>query len=219
MSKSARSAAAGILALCMFPVSAPAAELLFHQGFESCWSPALSKAQFLQALRSSIDGTSACLPPQTGTVSGIGYTICSNANGCGPGVAGCHVAVQSAAFTGNFQDGAFSAPGTASSIAVPITTSVLGACTLNLDNIVLGYALDYLMQVDGLDGVYSADMLLPLVDVVSYAASNDCNPVLQSFISTYTPQALAQAESAAAAAIEPGLRADTLGQSICPLAE
>jgi hypothetical protein len=41
--------------------------------------------------------------------------------------------------------------------------------------------------------------------------------VLDGFIASYLPQAIAGAETAAAQAIDPGLRADTLEQSICPL--
>jgi hypothetical protein len=206
-------AASIFLLISSFPTRA--ADLVFHQGFETCWVNALNKAQFLESVRSSVDGTSACLPPQSGSVSGFGYTICSN--GCGTGNPGCAVAVQANSFTGDFLAGQFSGPGTASNIVVPINTAVLGSCTLNLSNIVLGYALDYLMQVDGVDGVHTADMLGPAVNIVSYASSNDCNPVLAGLIASYTPQAIEQAEAAAAEAIEPGLRADTLDRSICPL--
>lgn len=196
---------------------AQAADLFFHQGFETCWSSAVSRSVFLGAIRSSIDGTSACIPPQSGNQSGIGYTVCSNANGCGAGAPGCPVAVQAGAFAGDFTGGQFVGPGSASNIVVPISTTGLGSCNLNLTAITLSYTLDYLMQVDGTDGVYSNDMLVPAVAVVSYATSNNCNPVLAGLISSFIPQAIGQAETAVAAAIEPDLRADTLERSICPL--
>lgn len=214
-----RAAAPVVSALSVAALAGPAraAELFFHQGFETCWSTAASKAQFLESVRSSIDGTSACIPPQSGNQSGIAYTVCSNANGCGAGVAGCPVAVQAGAFTGDFTGGHFVGPGTASNIVVPITTTGQGSCNLNLTGITLSYTLDYLMQGDGVDGVYSSDMLTPAVAIIAYDTNNNCNPVLAGLISSFVPQAIGQAEVATAAAIEPDLRADTLERSICPL--
>jgi hypothetical protein len=206
-----------MVSVAALPAPARAADLFFHQGFETCWSSAVGKAQFLELMRASIDGTSACSPPQSGSQSGIGYTVCSNANGCGVGMAGCPVAVQAGAFAGDFGGGHFLGPGTASNIIVPITTTALGSCNLNLTGITLSYTLDYLMQGDGVDGVYSSDMLAPAVAIVSYDTSNNCNPVLAGLISSYVPQAIGQAEAATAAAIGPDLRADTLERSICPL--
>ncbi len=215
--RAAAFAVSAMVSVAALPGPVRAAELFFHQGFETCWSPAASKAQFLQSMRSSIDGTSACIPPQSGNQSGIGYTVCSNANGCGAGVAGCPVAVQAGAFTGDFTGGHFVGPGTASNIVVPITTTGLGSCNLNLTGITLSYTLDYLMQGDGVDGVYSSDMLTPAVAIIAYDTNNNCNPVLAGLISSFVPQAIGQAEVATAAAIEPDLRADTLERSICPL--
>lgn len=198
-------------------MDAPAADLLIHDGFETCWVTAQTRAQFLESIRSSIDGTSACIPPQSGSQSGVSYTVCGNANGCGSGVAGCPVAIQAGTFSGDFASGHFVGPGTASDIVVPISTTVFGSCNVNLTGINLGYTLDYLMQTDGTDGVYSLDMLAPAVAIASYSTSNNCNPVLAGLISSYVPQAIGQAEAAAAAAIEPGLRANTLERSVCPL--
>lgn len=196
---------------------AAAADLLIHDGFETCWVTAQTRAQFLESIRSSIDGTSACIPPQSGSQSGVSYTVCGNANGCGPGVAGCPVAIQAGSFSGNFTSGHFVGPGTASDIVAPISTTVFGSCNVNLTGITLAYTLDYLMQTDGTDGVYSLDMLAPAVAIASYSTSNNCNPVLAGLISSYVPQAIGQAEAAAAAAIEPDLRANTLERAVCPL--
>lgn len=193
------------------------ADLLIHDGFETCWVTAQTRAQFLESIRSSIDGTSACIPPQSGSQSGIDYTVCGNANGCGIGVAGCPVAIQAGVFSGDFVSGHFVGPGTASDIVVPISTTVLGSCNVNLTGITLGYTLDYLVQTDGTDGVYTLDMLAPAVAIASYSTSNNCNPVLAGLISAYVPQAIGQAEAAAAGAIEPGLRANTLEHAVCPL--
>lgn len=198
-------------------VSLPAqADLVYHQGFETCWSAALTKVEFLTRLRNQVDGRAACLPPQSGSQSGISYTICNAANGCGSGVAGCPVMVQSQAFTGDFATGHFSAPGSTADLAVPVT-STLGSCTVNITSVALTTTLDYLMQVDGTDGVYAEDLQAPLVDITNYATSNNCNPIMAGLIASYIPQAVANAEAGAAQAIEPGLRAQTVGQAVCPL--
>ncbi|MEO8010758.1 MAG: hypothetical protein ABI650_03850 [Dokdonella sp.] len=199
------------------PVGAMAADLVLHHGFETCWSTALSKPQFLDEMRQSIDGQSGCIPRQSGSSSGIDYTICNVANGCGVGVAGCAVSLQASAFSGDFAAGSFSAPGTASNVTVPISLSVLGACTLNISAITLTYAIDYLMRVDGTDGVYTDDMQVPVVDITSQSTSNNCNPLVANFLAVYVQQAIVTAEASAAAAIEPELRSRTVERAICPL--
>ena len=167
-------AAASLLATSA--MSAVAADLVHHDGFETCWSQALTKPQFLAALRSNIDGNSGCIPPQAGNQSGFDYTICNVANGCGSGAPGCPVALQAGPFSGDFVAGSFAAAGTANNIAAPITVAILGSCTLNITGITLTYALDYLMRTDGTDGVHTDDMQVPLVDITNYATSNNGNP-------------------------------------------
>ena len=198
-------------------VSPAQADLVYHQGFETCWSSALTKPDFLARLRNQVDGRSGCLPPQSGSQSGVSYTICNVANGCGSGVPGCPVSTQSQAFGGDFIAGQFSAPGSTANISVPVTTSVFGNCTVNITNVSLTTTLDYLMRLDGIDGVHAEDLQTPLVDIVNYSTSNNCNPIVGAVIASYIPQAIASAEASAAAAIEPGLRAETVNQSVCPL--
>jgi hypothetical protein len=213
---SSRVVLAAIACVCAANM-ATAADLVYHHGFETCWVAAQTKPQFLATIRTSVDGTSSCIPPQSGSEPPITYTACNNANGCGVGIPGCPVALQAGAFSGDFVTGHFSAPGTASNINVPISTNLLGSCTLNLTGITLSYTLDYLMQTDGTDGVHSSDLLTPVVDIVSYTATNNCNSLIAALIDSYVPQAIDGAETNAAAAIEPGLRANTLERSICPL--
>ncbi len=207
--------AAFVLAASASPTAV--ADLLMHDGFETCWVTAKTKPQFLSAIHASIDGTTACIPPRSGSQSGISYAICQTANGCGGGVPGCAVTMQAGTFSGNFGTGEFTGPGSANNIAVPVTTSAFGNCTINLSGVILGYSLDYLMQTDGTDGVYSVDMMPPVVSITSYATSNNCNPLLAGLITSYIPQAIAAAEENAALTIEPDLRTDTLAQSVCPL--
>lgn len=217
MSRATTIACLSVLVSASIPAAAVAGNLVFHQGFEVCWVDAMSKPAFLQTLESSIDGTTACIPSSSGSQSGIEYTICAISNGCGAGVNGCPVVLSAGSFAGNFNLGQFTAPGTSNNIAVPVTTSLFGACTINITDVLLAYDLDYLMQADGIDGVHAEDMQLPSVSISSYNSTNNCNPVLQGFISSYTPQAIEQAEASAALAIEPALRANTVEQSVCPL--
>jgi ferredoxin len=207
----------GILSFA-FCISVSAADLLIHDGFETCWVTAKTKPQFLESIRSSIDGTSACIPAQSGSQTGINYTVCAAVNGCGAGVDGCPVSISAGTFSGNFVAGHFAAPGTAANVTVPITTSVFPACSISLNTITLGYTLDYLMQTDGVDGVYSIDLMTPGVAITNYALTNiDCNGTLFALISGNVASAITAAEANASATIEPGLRADTLEQSVCPL--
>lgn len=209
---------ASIATMGLFNVcGALAADLVHHDGFETCWSAALTKPQFLDELRESIDGKTGCIPPQSGNQSGIDYTICDVANGCGAGIAGCPVALQASAFSGDFLAGSFSAPGTASNVAVPINAGFLGSCTLDITAITLTYGIDYLMRIDGIDGVHTDDMQAPVVDITSQSTSNNCNALIGAFIATYIPQAIVAAEASAAEAIEPELRSRTVERSICPL--
>ncbi len=197
--------------------AASAVDLVHHDGFETCWSAALSKSQFLEELRASVDGKTGCIPQQSGNESGIDYTICEVANGCGAGISGCAVALQASAFSGDFAAGSFSAPGSASNLAVPINAGFLGSCTLDITAITLTYALDYLMRVDGVDGVYTDDLQAPFVDITGQSTSNNCNALIGAFLATYIAQAIVAAESSAASAIEPELRSRTVERSICPL--
>lgn len=210
MSNVLRFVVAGLAGLAS--ASAGAVDLVSHQGFEICWVTAVAKPAFLTAVRTSIDGGSSCVPPQTGMAGGFTYNACSVPNGCGAGVPGCPVTIHSAPFTGNFMTGAFSAPGTVDNIAIPITA--VGApisCTLTLSAIVTRYDLDYLMRLDGLDGVYTDDLAAPVATIVSYTRSG-CE-----IIGAVPPAAITAAQDAIGAGIEPALRTNTVERAVCPL--
>lgn len=198
--------------------SAFAGNLIVHNGFETCWVPAKTKAQFLESIRTSIDGTSACIAAQSGSQSGVSYTVCNATNGCGVGVAGCPVSITAGTFSGNFLTGHFTGPGAAANVTVPVTTNVFPACSVSLNTITLGYTLDYLMQTDGVDGVYSSDLMPPSVAITNYVLTNiNCNAALFTLISGNIATAVSSAEASASAAIQPALRANTLDKSVCPL--
>jgi len=217
MTKQRRCEWLAVAAAALIAAPTLAADLVHHHGFETCWSPALDKPQFLTAMRTSIDGKTGCIPPQSGNESGVAYTVCNVANGCGSGVPGCAVVLQAGVFSGDFVAGSFAAPGTASNIAAPLDAGFFGSCTVNITAITLTYTLDYLMRVDGIDGVYTDDLQTPAVDIVSYASNNNCNALIGAAIASYLPQAIVSAETGAASAIEPSLRANTLERAICPL--
>ncbi len=197
----------------------PAADaaLIFHDGYDACWNTAVTRPVFLERVRTSIDGSQGCIAPQSGTEFGITYTTCNVANGCGAGVPGCPVTLQAGVFSGDLFTGHLVAPGSATDIAVPIDAGFVGSCTLRLTGVVLGYTLDYLMRTDGVDGVYVDDLAAPQVAITQYTSSNDCNGFIAGLIASYEPEVIAAAADGAAAQIEPGLREDTVGQSICPL--
>lgn len=218
MSNTIRLAVGAALVSAMSASPATAAGLLFHDGFETCWVTAKTKPQFLESIRTSIDGTSACVPAQSGSEGLLIYTVCNTTNGCGVGVAGCPVSISAGTFSGDFVAGQFTAPGTAADIMVPITTNFFPACSVSLNTITLGYTLDYLMQTDGVDGVYSNDLMAPAVAITNQVLTNiDCDAGLFGLLGGNVAGAVAAAEASAAAAIEPALRANTLEQSVCPL--
>ncbi|HET9031717.1 MAG TPA: hypothetical protein VFN25_02310 [Dokdonella sp.] len=218
MLKTNRFVALAVVSIALWAGSASAQNLLFHQGFETCWVPGKTKSQFLEAIRTNIDGTSTCIPKQTGSQSGFNYTVCGAANGCGTGIEGCAVSISAGAFSGDFPGGQFVGPGSAADIVVPIVITGISSCSVNLNNITLGYTLDYLMQTDGTDGVYSSNLMPPGVEITHYDLVNgNCNQTLFGLIGSNVAAAISGAEENASAAIEPALRANTLDQSICPL--
>lgn len=199
--------------------TASAADLVAHHGFEICWATALAKPAFLTAMRNSIEGGTSCVPPQSGSNSGATYSACNAPDGCGTGVAGCPVTIHSDAFTGDFMTGAFTASGTVDNIAIPISYTIPffgpGSCTLNLTAIVTRYDLDYLMRLDGLDGVYSEELATPTATIVTYLR-NGCSTI-EPLIAPAIAGAITSAQDAVAAAIEPTLRSNTVERAVCPI--
>lgn len=194
--------------------------LLMHNGFEACWSTALTKPQFLDLLRSGVDGRTGCVPPSSGTVTlpGFGpvaYTACATP-ACPGAVPGCPVTTHAGTFSGDFATGIFSGPGSADDVQVPVTSAVFGTCMLTLSNIVLTFAPAYVFDPDGNSGVYASALVQASVNS-TYALSASGGPLCGFLPGVVEPQLGPQLDAAASAAYADQLTATTVGQSVCPL--
>lgn len=197
---------------------AQTADLVTHNGFEACWSQALTQAQFLDAMQSSLDGTSTCIAPISATQNGTTVDACDTA-ACPGGQTGCIVTVHAGAFSGDFGSGLFSATGSADDIVVPVTTSgaIASSCTITIANIALSVAPDYTLIADGNNGDYTAALVQAPLSLDSYdlQGSGDVACVLAA--EAYQSDLVGVAESEGTALAEARLRATTLNASICPL--
>lgn len=210
-----------LAAAALLPVVAVAqtADLVIHNGFEACWSNALTKPQFLNLMQTSLDGASGCIGPQSSTQNGITVTAC-NTNVCAGGATGCpvNVHVPSGAFTGDFDTGTFAGSGSMDDIVVPVTFSgaINDTCTITLTGIALSFAPDYSFTADGNNGNYAAALVQAPMSLTSYTASGS-DFFCQTAVSQYGPQLKSAAESQGTILTEARLRASTVAQSICPL--
>lgn len=193
--------------------TACAADLVIHNGFEACWSQALTKPQFLSLLQSTLDARSGCIAPQTGTSSAITYAMCNTA-ACAGGAMGCVVTTHAGAFSGDFGSGVFSGPGSTDNIVVPITTSI-GPCVLTISNVTLNYAPSYTVQADGNSGDYMAALLQSPLTVTNHTFSG--NTLCNTLASLYGAQLITQIETSGSATVADLLQAATVGESVCPL--
>lgn len=210
-------ALAALLLTAALPASA--GDLVIHNGFEACWSQAVTKPQFLGALQTAIDGATSCIQSQTATDTntGVTYTVCGQTQ-CG-GSAGCPVVLHAGSFTGDFGTGQFNATGTADDIVASVAYSggifPPGACSITISAIALAYAPSYDAGADGNDGAYMASLIAPGVSITSFnAAGSDaaCTYLAGSYGSALKTQA-----EAAANTLVVSLLAPTVGESVCPL--
>lgn len=212
---------APIAALLLLPgaLCAQAADLVIHNGFEACWSSALTKPQFLDLMQTSLDGASSCIGPQSSTQNGITVTAC-NTNACAGGATGCpaNVHVPNGAFTGDFGTGTFAGAGSMDDIVVPVTFTgtINDTCTITLSAIALAFAPDYMFSADGNSGNYAAALTQAPVSFTSYTATGS-DVFCQGAVSQYGPQLKSAAEAQGTVLTEARLRSSTVAQSICPL--
>jgi hypothetical protein len=193
--------------------AACAADLVSHNGFEACWSQALTKPQFLSLLQSTLDAHSGCVAPQTGTSGNISYTICNTA-ACAGGAMGCAVMTHAGVFSGDFGSGVFSGPGSADNIVAPVTTN-FGSCALTISNIQLNYAPSYTVQADGNSGDDMAALLQLPLTVTNHTFNGDAS--CTSLANLYGAQLITQIETSGSTMVANLLQAATVGESVCPL--
>lgn len=228
MSVSRKRAMRGRLFLALLTpcIGAPAqtVDLVIHNGFEDCWSQALTKPAFLALLQASIEGNTGCVAPSSGVVNfgfgDVNYTVCNTLACSGNTVLGCAVTVHSGAFGGDFGTGAFSAAGSADDVAVPVsfTGAATDTCTITVSNIALTYSPFFYITPDGNNGDYLAYLTAAsavTIDSDSFSGSDFyCNLAASSSV---TAQVNAQAAAAATTQMVDQLTATAVGEAVCPL--
>jgi hypothetical protein len=208
---------AGLLAV--IAPGAVAGDLIIHNGFEACWSKAITKPQFLDLLQATTDGVTACITTFSGSDSfGDSYSGCNTA-ACPGNSVGCPITVHTGTFSGDFASGNFSSAGTADDISVPVTVQpVIGPpdnCTVTISNIAFTLAPSYALSADGNSGAYVGALNQPTVMINSFnAVGSDATCQLLALQSGFAQSA---AESAAETELAVLLDAATVGESVCPL--
>ena len=207
-------------ALIATAAAAQSVDLVDHNGFEACWSKALTKAQFLAAMDAAVgaSGTTFCSGPISGSASGgISYTACGNAD-CPGGATGCPVTIRSAGFSGDVPTGAFTASGTADDFSVPVSYTIFGipgSCSIAVSGVALTYSPSYFVTADGNNGAYMAYLTQSPVTVDSYQA-NSASPTCQTLITAAGDSLITQVETETGTQLATLLDAATTGDSVCP---
>lgn len=189
-------------------------DLVDHNGFEACWSKAITKPQFLDLLHASIDGASGCIAQTSGSAAGIDYSACTNAD-CG-GQIGCPVTVHAGTFSGDFGTGAFSGPGTADDISIPISYTYFGMsgnCTITISNITLTYTPWLYIAADGNSGDYMAYLTQQSAVTIDAYSADSPDLTCKALIVAGGSSFVSQAEAAGSAL----LQGTQVGETVCPL--
>ena len=205
---------AGVAALSLLAASAAAADLVDHNGFEACWSQAITEATFLNAQQAAIDGVKSCVPES----SGVGYSACSLPH-CEGGTTGCPVTTHAGPFSGTFTAGSgnqFTSTGSADDIVIDIAYTG-GSCTITASNILLDYALDYTLQGDGNNGLYAASLDQSTLTVHDGYVLVGSDATCDGLIAIAQSTLISQIESSGAAGIAALEEPATVGESVCPL--
>jgi hypothetical protein len=199
-----------------------AGDLVDHNGFEACWSKAITQAQFTGLMQSAIDGATACLQQSSGPCgTGCSYTIC-NAQDCPGNTVGCPVTIHADPFGGTFAAGtsSFTASGSASDVSVPVSYTLFSAnaaCTITASSIGLSYLLDYTLTVDGNNGLYAASLDQSPVTVDPGYVLSSPDLFCEGLAGLLAPTLITQVETAAAAYVMSLEAPATVSESVCPL--
>jgi len=196
---------------------AVAGDLVYHNGFDTCWSKAISKTLFTGAMQSSIEGTTTCVAQSSGACGpGCTYTACSNA-ACPGSAVGCPITLHANAFGGTFAAGtsSFSATGSADNVTIPVT-STYGPCTISVTNVSLSYQLDYTMQADGGNGLYASSLDFKLMKLNPGYAVDGSNAVCDAAVTLTGSSLISQVEAAGTDLIASLEAPATVGETVCP---
>ena len=202
-------------AIMLVATTAAAGDLVTHNGFEACWSQAISEQDFLDLEKSAIDNVTSCVPPQD---FGTGITACTTA-ACPNATVGCPVKTHAGAFNGAFAAGSgnhFTSTGSADDMTIDVHYTG-GSCAITISNIALDYALDYSFQNDGNNGLWSGSLDLSTLGVhPGYNLDGGTDFVCQSLVALYGSSLISQIETAGAAAIATLEQPVTVGETVCP---
>lgn len=196
-----------------------AADLVIHNGFEACWSKAITTAQFFALMKSTVDATTACMPefPYTDADSGFTYDTCNTA-ACPNNQTGCPVALNAGYFSGNFVTGIFSGPGSTDNISIPVSYSdgaTSGTCTITFTNIALFYQTPFSIRPDGNNGAYMASFLVATPDFGLDVSTPDL--MCSTLYGLYGMDLIQSAEYVAATELTTAFVSNVVGTSVCLL--
>jgi hypothetical protein len=204
-----------LLALSLAANVCLAGDLVAHNGFEACWSSALSETQFVELQQSTLEVATACVAQSSGSVPGLGtnYQVCDTPACPGENV-GCPVTLHSNPFGGDFATGTFAATGSTDSISVHITHS-FGTCTINVGSMPLNFSLAYALQADGNGGQHVAsldDALMTVTGAVAYGGTDVICATLAGAYGSAIARAVQRAGSRLLVKLETPA---TVGESVC----
>lgn len=196
-------------------------DLVNHNGFEACWSRALTEPDFLLLHSATIEGAPGCLLANPG-----GDPEICTASMCAGGVPGCPITLHAGQFSTyliNLVGGYMEIDATSGldPFSGSLNTSGL-SCTFNVintTNVVASYGLHYPLQLDGNNGYYTTALSLGTVSVTGLT-SNDVTitgGITCSFLNPGTAFFTNSLSQAIAESIPMVLPPATVGQSLCPL--
>jgi hypothetical protein len=214
-----RMAAGLVIAATTDTAFAQTGDLVIHNGFEQCWSKALTKNAFLETLAAAAEGTDACIP------AAEDGSACATST-CTDGSAGCAVTLRAGQYSYGQILPANGFMQVDASIgfdpfSMPVVVPTVGSCTINfLDTtgVLIQYPLHYALQPDGNSGFYASDLLIGssvvtglTSDKVALTGGFGCQlaSLGTGFFVSILAEQLALAFSTA--------YAPTVGESLCPL--
>ena len=202
-----------------FGARAQTIDLIDHNGFDQCWSKALSSDGFLQLLATTTEGADACIP------AAADGSVCATTM-CTDGSPGCAVTLRAGQYSVNqiFLDtgvAEFNASNGFDPFSMPVVLPVVGACTanfVNTSNAVVQYPLSYSLAADGNNGYYAYQMLVGTGTVIGL--TSDDVTLTGGLGCAVANVGLGYFDSIlqdGMAKVIPGTLAASVGQSLCPL--